>query len=33
LVPAIEKGFAGELKGASLRDVMSDVTRAIAEKQ
>ena len=34
LVPAIEKGFAGELKGASLRDVLSDVTRSLEiEKQ
>jgi hypothetical protein len=33
LVPAVDGGFAGQLKGASLRDVMFDVTRAIAEKQ
>lgn len=32
LVPATEKGFAAELKGASLRDVTSDVTRAIAKQ-
>jgi hypothetical protein len=31
LVPATEKGFAAGLEGASLEDVMSDVTRAIAE--
>jgi len=32
LVPAAEKGFAADLKGARLQDVMLDVTRAIAEK-
>ncbi len=31
LVPAAEKGFAADLKGASLQDVTSDVTRALAE--
>jgi hypothetical protein len=31
LVPAAEKGFAADLKGASLEDVTSDVERAIAE--
>jgi hypothetical protein len=29
LVPAVEKGFAGDLKGASLADVSFDVQRAI----
>ncbi len=32
LVPAAEDGFAANLKGASLKDVASDVTRALAEK-
>lgn len=31
LVPAVEKGFAGDLAGASLPDVISDVDRALAE--
>jgi len=31
LVPAVEKGFAGDLRGASLEDVTADVDRAIAE--
>jgi len=31
LVPAAEKGFAADLKGASLEDVTSDVQRAIAQ--
>ena len=30
LVPAAEKGFAADLKGASLEDVTSDVDRALA---
>lgn len=30
LVPAAQKGFAKDLAGASLQDVMSDVTRSIA---
>jgi hypothetical protein len=33
LVPAAEKGFAADLKGASLEDVTSDVDRALAEIQ
>jgi hypothetical protein len=33
LVPASEKGFAADLKGASLGDVTADVTRAIRETQ
>jgi hypothetical protein len=33
LVPASEKGFAADLKGASLGDVTADVTRAIHETQ
>ena len=32
LVPAVEKGFAGDLKGASLQDVTSDVDRALADE-
>ena len=31
LVPASNKGFAAELKGASLQDVLADVTRSLAE--
>ena len=31
LVPATEKGFAADLKGASLQDVISDVERTVAE--
>ncbi len=31
LVPATEKGFAGSLKGASIEDVISDVTRGLEE--
>ena len=31
LVPVVEKGFAGELKGASLNDVTADVERAVAD--
>lgn len=31
LVPAAHKGFAASLKGASLQDVLSDVTRALEE--
>ena len=31
LVPAAEKGFAADLKGASLQDVISDVARTLAE--
>ena len=31
LVPAAEKGFAADLKGASLTDVLSDVERTVAE--
>ncbi|HKH45594.1 MAG TPA: hypothetical protein VKM72_13110 [Thermoanaerobaculia bacterium] len=30
LVPASNKGFAAELKGASLQDVLADVTRSLA---
>jgi hypothetical protein len=33
LVPATEKGFAGELRGASLDDVTADVQQAIHEAQ
>lgn len=29
LVPAVEKGFAGELRGASLNDVTADIQRAV----
>ena len=31
LVPAAEKGFAADLKGASLQDVMSDVERTLVD--
>src|SRR5215210_308385 len=31
LTPAAKDGFAAQLKGASLQDVMSDVTRSLAE--
>jgi hypothetical protein len=31
LVPAAEKGFAADLKGASLTDVLADVERTVAE--
>jgi hypothetical protein len=31
LVPAAEKGFAADLQGASLTDVLSDVERTVAE--
>jgi hypothetical protein len=31
LVPATERGFAAELKGPSLQDVLSDVTQTLAE--
>jgi hypothetical protein len=33
LVPATEKGFAADLKGALLEDVLGDVTRAVVETQ
>jgi hypothetical protein len=33
LSPVVEDGFAGQLEGASLRDVMADVGRALIEKQ
>jgi hypothetical protein len=33
LVPAVEKGFAAELKGASLEDVTSDMQRTFVETQ
>jgi hypothetical protein len=33
LLPVVDGGFAGQLKGASLRDVMADVARTLDEKQ
>jgi hypothetical protein len=31
LVPVVEKGFAGDLRGASLKDVTADVDRALVD--